>query len=112
MLGSNAVMLNFFVKGLHETDSLTATVTSASVNFMLSVRVLLSRHQGSSASPFLRTQLSSCVLVMQAAGGYFLFGEHLPLQWFVGATLILVGMGCLLHGDSPPPATSAKAKLS
>ncbi|TYZ50991.1 hypothetical protein PybrP1_012825, partial [[Pythium] brassicae (nom. inval.)] len=75
MLGSNAVMLNFFVKGLHETDSLTATVTSASVNFMLS-----------------------------AAAGGFCFGEHLPLQWFVGATLILVGMGCLLHGDAPPAA--------
>lgn len=40
MLASNAVMLHFFVKGLHETDSLTATVTSASMNFMLSVRLV------------------------------------------------------------------------
>ncbi|GAB9477412.1 hypothetical protein Gpo141_00014483 [Globisporangium polare] len=78
MLASNAVMLNFFVKGLHETDSLTATVTSASVNFMLS-----------------------------AAGGHLLFHEHLPLQWFVGATLILAGMGCLLHGDSANSAASS-----
>ncbi|KAF1319351.1 hypothetical protein FI667_g13256, partial [Globisporangium splendens] len=82
MLGANALMLNFFVKGLHETDSLTATVTSASVNFMLS-----------------------------AAGGFFFFHEHLPLQWFLGATLILVGMACLLHGDSTPsPSESATAK--
>ncbi|DAZ92414.1 TPA: hypothetical protein N0F65_000198 [Lagenidium giganteum] len=73
MLVTNGVMLNFFVKGLHETDSLTATVTSAAVNFMLS-----------------------------AAGGHFFFQEPLPIQWFVGATLILAGVGCLLHGDTAP----------
>lgn len=39
MLSCNGLMLNAFVKGLHETDSLTATVTSAAVNFMLSARV-------------------------------------------------------------------------
>jgi hypothetical protein len=39
MLATNGLMLNFFIKGLHETDSLTATVTSAAVNFMLSVRI-------------------------------------------------------------------------
>ncbi|TMW67625.1 hypothetical protein Poli38472_011245 [Pythium oligandrum] len=77
MLLTNGLMLNFFVKGLHETDSLTATVTSSSVNFMLS-----------------------------AAGGYLLFQEHLPMQWFVGATIILIGMGFLLHGDSPMPSDS------
>lgn len=38
MLVANAAMLHLFVRGLHETDSLTATITSASVNFMLSVR--------------------------------------------------------------------------
>lgn len=51
----------------------------------------------------------------QAAGGRFFFHEHLPLQWFVGATLILVGMGCLLHGDSAAPShtdTVTKAKQS
>jgi hypothetical protein len=41
MLATNALMLHFFVRGLHETDSLTATVTSAAVNFMLSVRLLV-----------------------------------------------------------------------
>uniref|UniRef100_M4BHX4 Uncharacterized protein n=1 Tax=Hyaloperonospora arabidopsidis (strain Emoy2) TaxID=559515 RepID=M4BHX4_HYAAE len=35
MLGANGLMLRCFVKGLHETDSLTATVTSAAVNFVL-----------------------------------------------------------------------------
>ncbi|KAJ0393370.1 hypothetical protein P43SY_008585 [Pythium insidiosum] len=77
MLATNAAMLGFFVKGLHETDSLTATVTSAAVNFMLS-----------------------------AAGGHALFGEHLPVQWFVGATIILVGMGCLLYGDTKDEETT------
>ncbi|KAI9983515.1 hypothetical protein PInf_007546 [Phytophthora infestans] len=51
MLGANGVMLSCFVKGLHETDSLTATVTSAAVNFVLS-----------------------------AAGGFFFFQEHLPMR--------------------------------
>lgn len=37
MLATNALMLSYFVRGLHATDSLTATVTSAAVNFMLSV---------------------------------------------------------------------------
>lgn len=45
---------------------------------------------------------------MQAAAGRFFFHEHLPLQWFVGATLILVGMGCLLHGDAPVAASKPK----
>lgn len=70
MLGVNALMINFFVKGLHETDSLTATVTSAAV---------------------------SCVL--SAAGGFFFFQELLPARWFVGAAVIMVGLAFLLHGD-------------
>ncbi|POM80482.1 Hypothetical protein PHPALM_1679 [Phytophthora palmivora] len=74
MLGANGLMLSCFVKGLHETDSLTATVTSAAVNFMLS-----------------------------AAGGFFFFEEHLPTRWFLGATIILIGMGFLLHGDADKP---------
>jgi drug/metabolite transporter (DMT)-like permease len=73
MLAANGLMLSFFVKGLHETDSLTATVTSAAVNFMLS-----------------------------AAGGLLFFQELLPARWFVGATIILVGVAFLLHGDAKP----------
>ncbi|KAF4039335.1 putative EamA domain-containing protein [Phytophthora infestans] len=80
MLGANGVMLSCFVKGLHETDSLTATVTSAAVNFVLS-----------------------------AAGGFFFFQEHLPMRWFLGATVILIGMAFLLHGDAAP-TTSEKKK--
>ncbi|CAH0492091.1 unnamed protein product [Peronospora effusa] len=72
MLGANSLMLSCFVKGLHETDSLTATVTSAAVNFMLS-----------------------------AASGFFFFQEHLPPRWFLGAFVILVGMAFLMHGNTP-----------
>jgi drug/metabolite transporter (DMT)-like permease len=71
MLVCNGLMMTLFVKGLHETDSLTATVTSAAVNFILS-----------------------------ATAGHVLFGEMLPIQWWLGAFVILVGMGCLLYGDS------------
>ncbi|GMF18506.1 unnamed protein product [Phytophthora lilii] len=71
MLGVNGLMIGCFVKGLHETDSLTATVTSAAV---------------------------SCVL--SAAGGFVFFQELLPARWFVGAAVILVGMAFLLHGDA------------
>ncbi|ETI42283.1 hypothetical protein F443_12568 [Phytophthora nicotianae P1569] len=81
MLGANGLMLSCFVKGLHETDSLTATVTSAAVNFMLS-----------------------------AAGGFVFFQEHLPTRWFVGASVILIGMAFLLHGDAAQEATEHKKK--
>ncbi|OQS01063.1 hypothetical protein ACHHYP_01880 [Achlya hypogyna] len=73
MLVSNAIMLNFFVQGLHETDSLTATITSSAVNF-----------------------------VVTAVLGLAIFHEHLPLQWWVGAAIILLGMALLLRGDSDP----------
>ncbi|KAE9128959.1 hypothetical protein PF007_g5083 [Phytophthora fragariae] len=62
--------------GLHETDSLTATVTSSAV---------------------------SCVL--SAAGGYFFFQELLPTRWFVGAAVIVVGLAFLLHGDKAEDKT-------
>ncbi|KAG3113333.1 hypothetical protein PI124_g7637 [Phytophthora idaei] len=81
MLGANGLMLSCFVKGLHETDSLTATVTSAAVNFMFS-----------------------------AAGGFFFFQEVLPMRWFLGATVILVGMAFLLHGDAAQAAAEQKKK--
>ncbi|KAG7384669.1 hypothetical protein PHYPSEUDO_002416 [Phytophthora pseudosyringae] len=81
MLGANALMLSCFVKGLHQTDSLTATVTSAAVNFMLS-----------------------------AAGGFFFFQEHLPTRWFLGASVILVGMAFLLHGDAAQEAGQKEKK--
>ncbi|KAE8880801.1 hypothetical protein PF005_g1650 [Phytophthora fragariae] len=76
MLGVNGLMINLFVKGLHETDSLTATVTSSAV---------------------------SCVL--SAAGGYFFFQELLPTRWFVGAAVIVVGLAFLLHGDKAEDKT-------
>lgn len=71
MLAANGLMLSCFVKGLHETDSLTATVTSAAVNFMLS-----------------------------AVGGFLFFQEQLSTRWFLGATVILVGVAFLLHGNA------------
>ncbi|KDO27864.1 hypothetical protein SPRG_07137 [Saprolegnia parasitica CBS 223.65] len=76
MLLSNAVMLNFFVQGLHETDSLTATITSSAINF-----------------------------VVTAVLGLAIFHEHLPLQWWLGASIILLGMGCLLYGDKATTKT-------
>ena len=48
MLLSNAVMLNFFVQGLHETDSLTATITSSAINFVVTVDPMLGRHVAAS----------------------------------------------------------------
>ncbi|KAF0697380.1 Aste57867_11932 [Aphanomyces stellatus] len=81
MLLSNTFMLSFFVRGLHETDSLTATITSSAANF-----------------------------VTTAVVGYVVFHEQLPLQWWLGASVILMGMGCLLFGakDDANPATDAK----
>lgn len=93
MLSCNGLMLNAFVKGLHETDSLTATVTSAAVNFMLSVRCQLSFNVDGNGSCHLFS-------ILQAAGGYVFFQEQLPMRWFLGATIILAGVACLLHGDA------------
>ena len=70
MLGANGLMLRCFVKGLHETDSLTATVTSAAVNFVLA-----------------------------AAGGSLFFQEHLSMRWFIGAFMVLLGIALLLYGE-------------
>ncbi|KAI9916152.1 hypothetical protein PsorP6_017059 [Peronosclerospora sorghi] len=81
MLGANALMLSCFVKGLQETDSLTATVTSAAVNFMLS-----------------------------ALGGWVCFQEVLPTRWFLGAFSILLGMVFILHGDDGAAENKAKEK--
>ncbi|ETV85874.1 hypothetical protein H257_02421 [Aphanomyces astaci] len=84
MLLSNAVMLSFFVRGLHETDSLTATITSSAANFVVTALV-----------------------------GYLVFHEQLPLQWWVGASVILFGMGLLLHGAKDDITTDdSKAKKS
>ncbi|KAG6614370.1 uncharacterized protein IUM83_14534 [Phytophthora cinnamomi] len=71
MLGANALMINFYIRGLHETDTLTATVTSSAVGCVLS-----------------------------AAGGFVFFQELLPARWFVGAAIIMVGLAFLLHGDT------------
>ncbi|CAK4078460.1 unnamed protein product [Aphanomyces euteiches] len=79
MLLSNTLMLNFFVRGLHETDSLTATITSSAANFMMTALV-----------------------------GYVVFHEQLPLQWWLGATIILAGMGFLLHGAKDDEKDKAK----
>lgn len=45
---------------------------------------------------------------MKAAVGFVVFQELLPTRWFMGAALILVGVACLLHGDTPV-ATSSDA---
>ncbi|ETW07919.1 hypothetical protein H310_02324 [Aphanomyces invadans] len=82
MLVSNAVMLSFFVRGLHETDSLTATITSSASNFVTTALV-----------------------------GYLVFHEHLPLQWWAGASIILLGMGLLLHGAKDDHETNEKKSM-
>ncbi|CCI42316.1 unnamed protein product [Albugo candida] len=71
MLGMNALMLRYFLRGLQESDSLTSTITSFSANF-----------------------------VVTAIGGFWLFNEDLNLQWTFGAILILLGMFLLLYGES------------
>lgn len=108
MLATNALMLHFFVRGLHETDSLTATVTSAAVNFMLSVRL----PAPAAVDPLALTRRGVSWSGRQAAVGVVVFQELLPTRWFVGAALILTGVACLLHGDTPveSPSTAATKK--
>ena len=79
MLGANGLMLRCFVKGLHETDSLTATVTSAAVNFVLA-----------------------------AAGGALFFQEQLSIRWGVGAFLVVSGIALLLYGERSEGDEKAK----
>ncbi|CAI5708571.1 unnamed protein product [Hyaloperonospora brassicae] len=79
MLGANGLMLRCFVKGLHETDSLTATVTSAAVNFVLA-----------------------------AAGGALFFQEQLSIRWCVGAFLVVSGIALLLYGERSEGDEKAK----
>ncbi|KAG7336205.1 hypothetical protein KOW79_000898 [Hemibagrus wyckioides] len=71
LFSSNAVMWTFFAKALrHSSSSAQATVTTTASNFI--------------SSAFL---------------GYGIFGESHALLWWVGISLILLGL-FLLHGSS------------
>lgn len=63
MLGANAAMTSFYVRALHASGSVQATVIATALNFLLS-----------------------------GAAGWAVFGEPLSLQWWAGAGLTLMGV--------------------
>lgn len=63
VFASNAVMWTLFVRSLQSTLSVVATVTSTASNFFFS-----------------------------GISGYIIFGEVLPVMWWFGAGLILLGL--------------------
>lgn len=88
MIATNSMMLTVFVRGLHQTDSLTATISSAAVNF-----------------------------VFTGVVGRGVFQETLTALWWYGAGTILVGMMMIMYGDrqklpeSGSSSTSMKTKV-
>eukprot|EP01102_Stenamoeba_stenopodia_P005944 TRINITY_DN16655_c0_g1_i1.p2 TRINITY_DN16655_c0_g1~~TRINITY_DN16655_c0_g1_i1.p2 ORF type:complete len:157 (-),score=38.76 TRINITY_DN16655_c0_g1_i1:50-520(-) len=63
LLISNAVMMNAFVKSMALTSSINATMINSSFNYFVT-----------------------------ALFGFFLFGEKLTLQWWIGGFCILIGL--------------------
>mmetsp|Transcript_22879 Transcript_22879/g.62064 ORF Transcript_22879/g.62064 Transcript_22879/m.62064 type:complete len:130 (+) Transcript_22879:2-391(+) len=66
MFASNSVMITFFTKSMHSSSSFHATVASTAFNFSISAIV-----------------------------SSFLFGELLPLQWWMGFCFITCGLSIL-----------------
>ena len=79
MIALNGVGVNLFVRAMHETSTLVATVTQSSVNFTCS-----------------------------ALFGLLLFGEPLPLQWWIGMSCMAAGVA-LLSGTTDD-ATDARVE--
>eukprot|EP00699_Malawimonas_sp_californiana_P001243 EC715189.1.p1 GENE.EC715189.1~~EC715189.1.p1 ORF type:complete len:134 (+),score=4.68 EC715189.1:2-403(+) len=79
LLICNAVMVNFFTKALRMSAPAAATALSAASNFFVT-----------------------------AVYGMAIFGEHLPLQWWLGALLIAGGVACLAM-DNPENQTPTPA---
>jgi drug/metabolite transporter (DMT)-like permease len=69
VIGTNALMMNFFVKSMSLTSSINATMINSSVNFFISA--------------FL---------------GCLLFGEALTMTWWIGGGFILIGLYVINHG--------------
>ena len=63
LLLSNAIMMNAFVKSMAKTSSINATMINSSFNYFVT-----------------------------ALCGFFLFGEKLSLQWWIGGFCILIGL--------------------
>eukprot|EP00250_Pteridium_aquilinum_P015819 c22781_g1_i4 orf=497-865(-) len=66
----NVFMWSFYVRSLKVLSSLQATVVNFASNFLIS-----------------------------ALAGYLFFSEDLPLQWFLGASLIILGIVLLSQAD-------------
>jgi hypothetical protein len=60
MLLCNALMMSFFLKSLHDSGSLTATVINTAVNFVLTVRV--GTHKGPAPTPHTDPRRSDAAL--------------------------------------------------
>lgn len=67
MFASNAVMWTLFVRSLQSTSSVIATITNTASNIFFT-----------------------------AVSGYVIFGEELPVTWWIGAALIVAGL-VLMH---------------
>ena len=76
----NAVMVTRFVDALRRMGSVAATVC-----------------------------VSGCNFVASGVAGWTVFGEALPLQWWGGASVLLLGVGLLTAPEGPGRPRPAKA---
>lgn len=97
MIYTNALMLSYSVKGLQQSGSVTATVLTSALNFVLSVSLPHAPRVRCSRSP------DTLVILCQACLGLVLFGESLPLLWWGGFALIVCGVLLITAAPPGPP---------
>jgi len=81
LLLSNAIMMNAFVKSMAKTSSINATMINSSFNYFVT-----------------------------ALFGFFLFGEKLSLQWWIGGFCILIGLYIVNLGIQQETESKKKKK--
>lgn len=114
MLFLNTLMLKLFVQSLERAGSVVTTVVNSGVNFVCSVRALQLPRCVQNTHLLTKTSLTRCIV--QAVLGRLVFGEALSLQWWYGASFILLGIVLIAYGSqdstatksSPAPASAAQ----
>ncbi|XP_066581730.1 transmembrane protein 42 [Prorops nasuta] len=82
MIVSNTIGCTFFVKALHESgSSLPATIVSTSTNYFCSALI-----------------------------GFLAFGESTSLSWWLGTSLVLLGLVIICKSQTDEESTKLKAK--
>ena len=104
----NGLMWTLFVKSLRNSPSAQAVITNSASNFISSVSKVIFVHLSPPPPPLQIFKIDPSVF--QALFGKFFFGEILSLQWWFGASLIILGLYIINKNKSADDASIAKDK--